>query len=301
MLNEKGLLHESQGAMVVDVAEESDKITIPPVIIKKSDNSNIYATTDLATLIQREHDFKPDQIWYIVDARQGLHFTQVFRCAKKAGLVPEEVTLAHIGYGTMNGADGKPYKTRDGGVMRLSDLIETVTNASLERLKDSALVAGEDREAYARKIGMAAIKFGDLINHRSKDYVFDLDKFMSTDGKTGVYLLYTVSRINSIMKKAEGITPRLTGVYSEAERSLILKMIMTGDVIEHAMNEKAPNYICENAYQLAVAFSSFYHENHIISEPDENKRSSWLALAALTRKMIVKHLDILGIEPVENM
>ena len=185
--------------------------------------------------------------------------------------------------------------------MRLSDLIETVTNASLERLKDSALVAGEDREAYARKIGMAAIKFGDLINHRSKDYVFDLDKFMSTDGKTGVYLLYTVSRINSIMKKAEGITPHLTGVYSEAERSLILKMIMTGDVIEHAMNEKAPNYICENAYQLAVAFSSFYHENHIISEPDENKRSSWLALAALTRKMIVKHLDILGIEPVENM
>ena len=301
ILEDKHLSRESDGALVVDVAKEDDKAPMPPVIVRKSDNSSIYATTDLATIIQRNKDFAPDKIWYVVDNRQELHFTQVFRCARLAQLVPDSTELEFLGFGTMNGSDGKPYKTRDGGVMRLSDLIETVTNASLERLKDSALVAGEDREAYARKIGMAAIKFGDLINHRSKDYVFDLDKFMSTDGKTGVYLLYTVSRINSIMKKAEGITPRLTGVYSEAERSLILKMIMTGDVIEHAMNEKAPNYICENAYQLAVAFSSFYHENHIISEPDENKRSSWLALAALTRKMIVKHLDILGIEPVENM
>ena len=301
ILEDKHLSRESDGALVVDVAKEDDKAPMPPVIARKSDNSSIYATTDLATIIQRNKDFAPDKIWYVVDNRQELHFTQVFRCARLAQLVPDSTELEFLGFGTMNGSDGKPYKTRDGGVMRLSDLIETVTNASLERLKDSALVAGEDREAYARKIGMAAIKFGDLINHRSKDYVFDLDKFMSTDGKTGVYLLYTVSRINSIMKKAEGITPRLTGVYSEAERSLILKMITTGDVIEHAMNEKAPNYICENAYQLAVAFSSFYHENHIISEPDENKRSSWLALAALTRKMIVKHLDILGIEPVENM
>ncbi|MCU6728327.1 Arginine--tRNA ligase [uncultured Ruminococcus sp.] len=301
ILEDKHLSRESDGALVVDVAKQDDKAPMPPVIVRKSDNSSIYATTDLATIIQRNKDFAPDKIWYVVDNRQELHFTQVFRCARLAQLVPDSTELEFLGFGTMNGSDGKPYKTRDGGVMRLSDLIETVTNASLERLKDSALVAGEDREAYARKIGMAAIKFGDLINHRSKDYVFDLDKFMSTDGKTGVYLLYTVSRINSIMKKAEGITPRLTGVYSEAERSLILKMIMTGDVIEHAMNEKAPNYICENAYQLAVAFSSFYHENHIISEPDENKRSSWLALAALTRKMIVKHLDILGIEPVENM
>lgn len=301
ILEDKHLSRESDGALVVDVAKEDDKAPMPPVIVRKSDNSSIYATTDLATIIQRNKDFAPDKIWYVVDNRQELHFTQVFRCARLAQLVPDSTELEFLGFGTMNGSDGKPYKTRDGGVMRLSDLIGTVTNASLERLKDSALVAGEDREAYARKIGMAAIKFGDLINHRSKDYVFDLDKFMSTDGKTGVYLLYTVSRINSIMKKAEGITPRLTGVYSEAERSLILKMIMTGDVIEHAMSEKAPNYICENAYQLAVAFSSFYHENHIISEPDENKRSSWLALAALTRKMIVKHLDILGIEPVENM
>lgn len=301
ILEDKHLSRESDGALVVDVAKEDDKAPMPPVIVRKSDNSSIYATTDLATIIQRNRDFAPDKIWYVVDNRQELHFTQVFRCARLAQLVPDSTELEFLGFGTMNGSDGKPYKTRDGGVMRLSDLIETVTDASLERLKDSALVSGEDREAYARKIGMAAIKFGDLINHRSKDYVFDLDKFMSTDGKTGVYLLYTVSRINSIMKKAEGITPRLTGVYSEAERSLILKMIMTGDVIEHAMTEKAPNYICENAYQLAVAFSSFYHENHIISEPDENKRSSWLALAALTRKMIVKHLDILGIEPVENM
>lgn len=223
ILEDKHLSRESDGALVVDVAKEDDKAPMPPVIVRKSDNSSIYATTDLATIIQRNKDFAPDKIWYVVDNRQELHFTQVFRCARLAQLVPDSTELEFLGFGTMNGSDGKPYKTRDGGVMRLSDLIETVTNASLERLKDSALVAGEDREAYARKIGMAAIKFGDLINHRSKDYVFDLDKFMSTDGKTGVYLLYTVSRINSIMKKAEGITPRLTGVYSEAERSLILK------------------------------------------------------------------------------
>ena len=216
ILEDKHLSRESDGALVVDVAKEDDKAPMPPVIVRKSDNSSIYATTDLATIIQRNKDFAPDKIWYVVDNRQELHFTQVFRCARLAQLVPDSTELEFLGFGTMNGSDGKPYKTRDGGVMRLSDLIGTVTNASLERLRDSALVAGEDREAYARKIGMAAIKFGDLINHRSKDYVFDLDKFMSTDGKTGVYLLYTVSRINSIMKKAEGITPRLTGVYSAA-------------------------------------------------------------------------------------
>lgn len=301
ILEKKHLSHESDGALVVDIARDDDKAPMPPVIVRKSDKSSIYATTDLATIIERNRDFSPDKIWYVVDNRQELHLTQVFRCARLAQLVPDETELEFLGFGTMNGSDGKPYKTRDGGVMRLSDFIDTVTGASLERLKDSALVSGEDREDYARKIGIAAIKFGDLINHRSKDYIFDLEKFMSSEGKTGVYLLYTVSRINSIMKKAEGITPRLTGIYSEAERSLLLKIIMTGDVFRRAMSEKAPNYICENAYQLASAFSTFYHENHIISEQDDNKRSSWLALAALTRKLIIKHLDILGIETVENM
>ncbi len=301
ILEDKKLSYESNGALVVDVELESDKAPMPPVIVRKSDNSSIYATTDLATIIQREKDFHPNKIWYVVDKRQELHFTQVFRCARRAELVPAETELEFLGFGTMNGSDGKPYKTRDGGVMRLSDLIETVTNASLQRLENSSFVSEDDRESYARKLGMAAVKFGDLINHRSKDYIFDLDKFLSSEGKTGIYLLYTVSRINSIMKKAGDAKAEFTGIYTDEERELMLKLIMTGDVFNYAMDEKAPNYICENAYQLAVSFSRFYHENHIMDEKDEAKKASWLALAKLVRTVIIKHLDILGIETVENM
>lgn len=303
VLNEKSLLHESQGAMVVDVAEESDKITIPPVIIKKSDNSNIYATTDLATLIQREHDFKPDQIWYIVDARQGLHFTQVFRCAKKAGLVPEEVTLAHIGYGTMNGADGKPYKTREGGVMRLADFYNTVYEAALERVSASNFSKDADREDIARKITVATIKFGDLVNYCMKDYVFDMDKFMAPDGKTGSFLLYTIARINSILKKAEGAGEQFdsAAVYTDSERDLLLKISLSGEAFALAYREKAPSVICENAYQLASAFSKFYHDNHILTEEDADKKRAWLNICAAVRTVLEKHLDVLGIEPVEMM
>ena len=301
ILEDKKLSYESNGALVVDVELESDKAPMPPVIVRKSDNSSIYATTDLATIIQREKDFHPNKIWYVVDKRQELHFTQVFRCARRAELVPAETELEFLGFGTMNGSDGKPYKTRDGGVMRLSDLIETVTNASLQRLENSSFVSEDDRESYARKLGMAAVKFGDLINHRSKDYIFDLDKFLSSEGKTGIYLLYTVSRINSIMKKAGDAKAEFTGIYTDEERELMLKLIMTGDVFNYAMDEKAPNYICENAYQLAVSFSRFYHENHIMDEKDEAKKASWLALAKLVRTVITKHLDILGIETVENM
>lgn len=301
ILEEKHLSYESNGALVVDVAEDSDKAPMPPVIVRKSDNSSIYATTDLATIIQRERDFHPTKIWYVVDKRQELHFTQVFRCAKKAQLVPDTTALEFLGFGTMNGSDGKPYKTRDGGVMRLSDLIETVTNASLERLSESSFVTEENRDDYARKLGMAAVKFGDLINHRSKDYIFDLDKFMSAEGKTGIYLLYTVSRINSILKKAGDAKAELNGIYTDAERELMLKIVMSGNAFTLAMDEKAPSYVCENAYQLAVSFSRFYHENNIMNEQDEAKKSSWLALAKLTREVIIKHLGILGIETVENM
>lgn len=301
ILEDKQLSYESNGALVVDVELESDKAPMPPVIVRKSDNSSIYATTDLATIIQREKDFHPDKIWYVVDKRQELHFTQVFRCARRAELVPESTELEFLGFGTMNGQDGTPYKTRDGGVMRLSDLINTVTETSLARLEGSAFVNEEDRTDYAQKLGMAAVKFGDLINHRSKDYIFDLDKFLSAEGKTGIYLLYTVSRINSIMKKAGDSAAELSGIYTEAEREIMLKLIMTGSAFVYAMNEKAPNYICENAYQLAVSFSHFYHENHIMDESDPAKKASWLALAKLVRQVIIKHLDILGIKTVENM
>lgn len=304
VLTEKNLLRESDGAMVVDVEKPDDKAPMPPVIVKKSDNSNIYATTDLATIIQRQKDFAPDRIWYVVDKRQSLHFEQVFRCAKKAELVPETTELSLLGFGTMNGSDGKPYKTRDGGVMRLSDLIETVTNAALEKINTSTFVNGDEKVELARKIGIAAIKFGDLINHRTKDYIFDIDKFLSFEGKTGTYILYTISRINSILAKADvkdDADVSFAGVYGEAERELLLKLILTSETFKKALEDKAPNYICENAYQIAASFSSFYSVSRIIDEQDEAKRKTWLALVMLTRKVLLKHLDILGIEAVENM
>ena len=304
ILAEKNLLTESDGALIVEVADPEDKAPMPPVIVRKSDHSSNYATTDLATIIQREEDFHPDKIWYVVDNRQELHFTQVFRCAKKAGLVPPRTELEFLGFGTMNGADGKPYKTRDGGIMKLEDMIATVTAGAQEKLEASNFVDKADYQDSARKVGVAAIKFGDLINQRSKDYVFDLSKFFSFEGKTGTYLLYTITRINSILKKA-GVPVNqplpLTGVYTDSERELLLKILMGGDVFQRALAEKAPNYLCENAYQLANSFSKFYHDNHIIDEPDEVKKQSWLALISLVRQVLCKHLDLLGIEAVEHM
>ncbi len=303
ILNDKGLLYESDGAMVVDVVEEADKITVPPVIIKKADGSNIYATTDLATIIQRVKDFSPDRIWYLTDKRQALHFTQVFRCAKKAEIVPEALEFKHLGFGTMNGSDGKPFKTRDGGVMRLSDLIQTATDGAFAKLADSEYVQGNKLE-YAQKIGVAAIKFGDLSNHPTKDYVFDLDKFLSFDGKTGTYLLYTVTRINSILKKSGlGYEERkaVSGVYTDIERELILSLILSGDSYERAFEDMNPAALCDTAYNLATVFSRFYHDNHILGEEDEAKKSSWLALSLLTRRVLTGLLDTLAIEYVENM
>ena len=299
ILDKKNLSYESDGAVVVDVAEESDKAPVPPIIVRKSDGSAIYATTDLATIIQREKDFKPDIIWYVVDNRQELHFKQVFRCARKAGIVPDTTGLEFLGFGTMNGKDGKPYKTRDGGVMRLSDLIDTITSAAEERIVSQGNVT-ENTEEYARRIGTAAIKFGDLINHRAKDYIFDLDKFMAAEGKTGVYILYTVSRINSVMRRAES-EGKLTVISSDAERALYLAMLNTPELWNMALNERAPNYICENVYTLSSLYSGFYHDNRILDEADEDKKNSRLALSALTRRFIIKHLDVLGIETVDRM
>lgn len=306
LLTEKNLLRESDGAMVVDVEEESDKAPMPPIIVKKSDNSNLYATTDLATLIQRKKDFSPDRVWYVVDTRQGLHFEQVFRCAKKAGIT-DGIKPEFLGFGTMNGTDGKPYKTREGGVMRLSDLLDRAEKAAFEKLQSSAYinsVSDEEKQAIARKVSVAAVKFGDLQNHRAKDYIFDLDKFLAFEGKTGTYILYTVTRINSILKKA-GVSSekplKMKGIYSDTERELILNLLLTGERFRKALEERAPNYICDNAFTLASLFSGFYHDNRVVDQPDEEKRESWLALMLLVKKMLLLHLDVLGIEAVENM
>lgn len=303
-LNKKGLMYESDGAMVVDVEEETDKAAVPPVIIKKSDNSNIYATTDLATIIQRQKDYAPDRIWYVVDKRQGLHFTQVFRCAKKSGIIPENTELAHLGIGTMNGKDGKPYKTRDGGVMRLSDLLDTVIEAAYNKMSDENFESDDEKREAAQKVAIAAVKFGDLSNHITKDYIFDIDKFLSFEGKTGTYLIYTVTRINSILRNL-GIDEKeplaLSGVYSDIERELLLNIVLSGEAFKHALAERAPSVICDNAYRLASLFSTFYHDNHIMGETDKEKQSTWISLCILVRKLLLKHLDVLGIKAVERM
>lgn len=302
ILNNKNLLFESEGAMVVDVSEQTDTFSIPPVIIKKADGSNIYATTDLATIIQRVADFQPQQIWYIVDNRQSLHFMQVFRCAKKAGLV-SDINLEHLGFGTMNGNDGKPYKTRDGGVMPLSELYDIVYRAALDKVNESEFNVMLNKEATARKIAIAAIKFGDLINHRIKDYFFDIDKFLAAEGKTGSFLLYTIARINSILSKLKAEDSKIvtTKIYSDMERELLMNIALSNEAFLSAFTERAPNYICDNAYQLASLFSKFYHNNHILSETNLEKQAYWLSLCVATKRVLLKHLDVLGIEAVEFM
>ncbi len=300
VLNDNNLLYESNGAMVVDVKEDNDKVDIPPIIIKKSNNANVYATTDLATIIQREKYFHPNGIWYVVDSRQSLHFNQVFRCAKKAGLVPQTTKLIHAANGTINGSDGKPYKTREGGIMQLSTFIDIIIE-TISKNPNNEINCDND---INKKLAIAAIKFGDLINHRSKDYIFDIDKFTSPEGKTGVYILYMLARMNSIIKKLDEEkvnNAMLYNIYSDTERDIILNVIQLNDVFTKSFNEQAPNYICENLYQLSVLFSKFYHDNHIIKEADIQKQLSWIKLILIIREAILKQLYALGIEAVEAM
>lgn len=304
ILTEKELLTDSEGAKVVMVAEDNDKSTIPPIIIIKSNGSEGYATTDLATIIQRQRDFDPDKIWYVVDHRQNLHFTQVFRTARKAELVPCKTELTHLCFGTVNGKDGKPFKTRDGGVMQLSELLDSVTEYAYQKMNIFNVSDEHERRKNAKKIGIAAIKFGDLINHYSKDCIFDIDKFMASEGKTGVYLLYVIVRINSILRKtsvSDLTEKRIKGIYSDSERDLIMVLSLSGNAFLSAYNEKAPNIVCENAYKIAVAFNKFYQENHIINEDDVEKKQSWLTLCEITKQILEKHLYVLGIESVDRM
>lgn len=304
ILRDKELLTNSEGAQVVMIAEDDDKSTIPPVIIIKSNGSEGYATTDVATIIQRQRDFNPDKIWYVVDHRQNLHFTQVFRAARKAELVPHNTELTHLCFGTVNGKDGKPFKTRDGGVMQLSELLDSVTEYAYQKMRTSNVFDEHERRENAEKIGVAAIKFGDLINHYSKDCIFDIDKFMASEGKTGVYLLYVIARINSILRKiptVELLEKKINGIYSDSERDLIMVLSLSGIAFVNAYNEKAPNIVCENAYKIAVAFSKFYQENHIINEENMEKKQSWLTLCEITKRVLEKHLYVLGIESVERM
>lgn len=305
-MKKEGYAYESQGALVVDVSEETDAKEIPPCMILKSDGAALYTTTDLATLVQRQEDYKPDSVIYVVDKRQDMHFLQVFRAAKKCGIVPEETALEFLGFGTMNGKDGKPFKTRSGGVMRLQELIDDVYERCLERMKENgAEMSEEELEETAGKIGLAAIKYGDLSNEARKDYIFDIDKFTSFEGNTGPYILYTIVRIKSILRKytenggKEGA--RILPAANPSEKSLMMTLTGFAPMIEGAWRDLAPHRICAYVYQVANDFNKFYHETKIISEEDKDKQGSWISLLILTKGILETCIDILGFDAPEMM
>ena len=298
----KGLAVESDGALVVPVQEEHDSREIPPCILLKSDGASLYATTDLATIVQRVKDFQPDKMTYLTDKRQNLHFEQVFRVAKKAGLVKEETELVHIGFGTMNGRDGKPFKTRSGGVMRLETLISEITDYVTEKMQENQNVPEAESEKTAAQIAISALKYGDLSNLAAKDYVFDLDRFSSFEGNTGPYILYTIVRIKSILAKCPQDTARkLLPADSREQKELMLVLARMQDALRTAYRDSTPNTICAYCYELATAANKFYHDVKILTETDSAKQGSYLALIALTRRALELCIDLLGFEAPERM
>ena len=302
-LKANGFAKESEGALVFDVSEETDKSPVPPLLLLKSDGASLYGTTDLATVVERVRDLKADEIIYLADKRQGLHYEQFFRAAKKSGIAKEDTVLDFIGFGTMNGKDGKPFKTREGGVMRLADLINLIKEAGKEKLKGNKNIAEEDVEEISSKVGLAALKYGDLSNQASKDYIFDIDRFASFEGNTGPYILYTIVRIKSILNKANAteINSAVLVPQSDSERNLMLQLIKFNEVIELSFRDRAPHKICEYIYELSNNFNRFYNDTRIVSEKNEAKKGSWLSLINLVKNVLEQCLDLLGMESVERM
>lgn len=302
MFKKKGIARESQGAWVIDVTKEDDKKEMPPCLIVKSDGSSLYATTDLATLVEREKLYKPDYIIYVVDKRQALHLEQVFRAAKKSEIVHPEMDLFHLGFGTMNGKDGQPYKTRSGGVMRLESLINEVNEAVYEKMKDNPEISDEEAKATSKIIALAALKYGDLSNQATKDYIFDLSRFIEFEGNTGPYILYTIVRIKSILNKAgKTSNGKIDFTGQQSEKALMLELAKFNDVVENVYNELAPHKLCAYIYDLANAFNGFYHGVKILSEPDEAKKQSYLNLLDLTKRVLEQCINLLGFEAPERM
>jgi arginyl-tRNA synthetase len=298
-----GFAYISEGALVVDVKEDTDKKEIPPCMILKSDGASLYNTTDLATMVWREKDYHPDEYVYVVDKRQELYFTQVFRCAKKTGIVPKDTTLTFVGFGTMNGKDGKPFKTREGGVMRLSALISEINEKMYAKIMENGTMSEEEAKRTAQIVGLSAVKYGDLSNQASKDYIFDIDRFISFEGNTGPYILYTIVRIKSIIAKygkdfSEFEIPVPT---QESEKSLELELAKFNSAIRGAYEETAPHRICAYIYDLANAFNHFYHETRILAMEDEKKKGEYIRLLSLTKDVLVTCTDILGFDVPERM
>ena len=302
-IKEKGLCRESEGALVLDVQEETDTKEVPPCILVKSDGATLYATTDLATLVQRERDFHPDKVLYVVDKRQSLHFEQVFRAARKAGIVRPETELQFLGFGTMNGKDGKPFKTREGGVMRLERLIREVTEFVYAKIQENNIVEGDAAMETAGKIALAALKYGDLSNLATKDYIFDLDRFSAFEGNTGPYILYTIVRIKSILSKYPGDVSAATiqPAANDAARDLMLALTRFADNLILCCRDSAPNILCAYIYELAGYANKFYHETKILTEEDPQKQAGYIALIDLTRAVLEQSIDLLGFSAPEKM
>lgn len=301
-----GYAYESEGALVVDVKEETDTKEVPPCMILKSDGASLYNTTDLATIMDRMENYHPDKLIYLTDKRQELYFVQVFRCARKTGLVTPETELVHIGFGTMNGKDGKPFKTRDGGVMRLEMLLKEINEEMYRKIMDNKSMSEEEAKETAKIVALSAVKYGDLSNQASKDYIFDIDRFTSFEGDTGPYILYTIVRIKSILNKYKeqgGSTEQaaLQESVNESEKSLMLEISKFNAMMETAYEEIAPHRICAYIYDLANAFNRFYHETKILTEEDKEKQAGWIALLALTRDILETCIDLLGFSAPERM
>ncbi len=308
-LQKKGLAHTSEGALVVDIAEPSDPKELPPCIIRKSDGAALYATSDLGTIMERQRLYAPKEYIYITDKRQELHFIQVFRVARKAGYVEPETKLVHLMFGTMNGKDGKPFKTRDGGVMRLEYLVQEINDKVYGRIMENRTMGEEEARDASRIIGLAALKYGDLSNQVSKDYVFDIDRFTSFEGNTGPYILYTIVRIKSILARYEESRKEKGGqaekqirpAVSGEEKNLMLKLAAFNDVVETAFLENAPHRLCQFIYELSDAFGSFYNTTMILKEEDEEKQAGYIALITLVKRVLETCIGLLGFGAPERM
>ena len=298
----RGIAVQSEGAWVIPVAKEDDKKEVPPCILVKTDGSAIYATTDLATMVQRMQDFKPDRMFYITDKRQNLHFEQVFRAAKLGGIVPEDYTLEHLGFGTMNGADGKPFKTREGGVMRLEMLIREMTDFVRAKVVENKIVSDDEVEETTKKIAMAALKYGDLSNQPTKDYVFDMDRFAAFEGNTGPYILYTIVRVKSILAKY-GAWENLPiqPAANPYAKDLMLAITKFGPAMENALKTASPNLICAYIYELSGAVNKFYHETRILTEEDKALQAGYISLIALAKNILETCIYILGFSAPDKM
>lgn len=309
-MKSEGLAYMSEGALVVDVTEESDKKELPPCIILKSNGASLYSTTDLATIMDREKLFAPKEIIYLADKRQTMHFTQVFRVAKKAGLTGGDTELTFIGFGTMNGKDGKPFKTRDGGVLRLETLREDTSTEVYKKIRENRDYEEAEAREIAEKVGLAAIKYGDLSNQASKDYIFDMERFTSFEGNTGPYILYTIVRIKSLLAKYEqaggrvsptGEPEKLLVPVQDSETGLYLTLCKFADTMEAAYSERAPHKICQFIYELSESFNHFYHENKILANEDEDRKASYIQLLVLVKNVLEQCIELLGFSAPDRM